>query len=542
MSDVKDILGLSRPASDVLGETKPKPKEAKAKRPEGMSREAFALLGDSHPITPTALANELKKGDDKGLAEKRKQGPVVWRYRAFHNSARTDGLHLRHWTKASKDALVTETIDGKVREKEVLDGNYKFAQCNKHTMVHRYDDEEWDTFVAPLDAGWTRAETDYLLDLVAQFDHRFLPIADRYDFPGGPKRGLEDLKARYYGLARALVIGRGGGTDLIANEWLVKHPFDAQHELARKEALELLLSRRKEEDAREDAILESARAIELCRRAEAAARRPPPPPSAAAAAVDYQAVARFPEDPGHGVCSLFDVDANPAAPPAGVYLRSVHTAATAAEQIKRLANSPRQLKMAEALLGEAKLVAPPAMATRSTCGSWLAARAEAIASVDNNRRAAAGGGAAKAAPGAAAPATQAAPPVTLAAAPAGQMPPSAAAAPGAAAPDVKPLVGAAVGAQQQPLQMSPHQGTPVAASAAPSAAASPLHQSSEPGSRGDTPDATGSLADNDTPRDGGRSKRAKTKAPQKLEEVAAAAGVTPRTDKRARSARKYVDD
>lgn len=33
--------------------------------------------------------------------------------------------------------------------------------------------------------------------------------------------------------------------------------------------------------------------------------------------------------------------------------------------------------MAEALLGEAKLVAPPAMATRSTCGSWLAARAGA---------------------------------------------------------------------------------------------------------------------------------------------------------------------
>ena len=64
MSDVKDILGLSRPASDGMGEAKPKVKGAKAKRPEGMSREAFALLGDSHPITPTALANELK-GDDK---------------------------------------------------------------------------------------------------------------------------------------------------------------------------------------------------------------------------------------------------------------------------------------------------------------------------------------------------------------------------------------------------------------------------------------------------------------------------------------------
>ena len=66
MSDVKDILGLSRPAEDAVGgDAKPKAKEAKAKRPEGMSREAFALLGDSHPITPTALANELKKGDDK---------------------------------------------------------------------------------------------------------------------------------------------------------------------------------------------------------------------------------------------------------------------------------------------------------------------------------------------------------------------------------------------------------------------------------------------------------------------------------------------
>lgn len=47
-------------------------------------------------------------------------------------------------------------------------------------MVYRYDDEEWSSFVEPLDNGWSRQETDYLLDLVAQFDSRFLPIADRY--------------------------------------------------------------------------------------------------------------------------------------------------------------------------------------------------------------------------------------------------------------------------------------------------------------------------------------------------------------------------
>ena len=49
---------------------------------------------------------------------------------------------------------------------------------------------------------------------------------------------------------------------------------------SRKAALELLLGRRKEEDAKEDATLESARAIEQRRKAEAAARRPPPPPCA----------------------------------------------------------------------------------------------------------------------------------------------------------------------------------------------------------------------------------------------------------------------
>ncbi len=47
----------------------------------------------------------------------------------------------------------------------------------------------------------------------------------------------------------------------------------------------MLLQRYKEDDAREDAILESAKAIETCRKNEAAARRPPPPQCAAAPSV-----------------------------------------------------------------------------------------------------------------------------------------------------------------------------------------------------------------------------------------------------------------
>ena len=50
MSDIKDILGVGGTPSGAPKEKKVKEAKPKMKRPEGMSREAFALLGDSHPI------------------------------------------------------------------------------------------------------------------------------------------------------------------------------------------------------------------------------------------------------------------------------------------------------------------------------------------------------------------------------------------------------------------------------------------------------------------------------------------------------------
>lgn len=64
MSDIKDILGIQRGAGDAEVKRERPTKEPKAQRPAGMSREAFALLGDSHPIAPSELANELKKPGD----------------------------------------------------------------------------------------------------------------------------------------------------------------------------------------------------------------------------------------------------------------------------------------------------------------------------------------------------------------------------------------------------------------------------------------------------------------------------------------------
>jgi len=48
---------------------------------------------------------------------------VTWQNRSFTNQARSDGLQLRHWVKCAKDA------HGRVRE--VQEGDYQYAKCNK---------------------------------------------------------------------------------------------------------------------------------------------------------------------------------------------------------------------------------------------------------------------------------------------------------------------------------------------------------------------------------------------------------------------------
>ena len=56
MSDVKDILGLPRQGSEGRQEKRTHAtKSAAPKVPKGMSREAFALLDQSHPIMPSVL-------------------------------------------------------------------------------------------------------------------------------------------------------------------------------------------------------------------------------------------------------------------------------------------------------------------------------------------------------------------------------------------------------------------------------------------------------------------------------------------------------
>ena len=235
---------------------------------------------------------ELKAQKEKGKVSRR--GVVTFEWRLFSNPARQDGLELEHWVKCFRDAA------GRVTPADT--GEYSYAKYNKHVTVLRYDDEEWRHLLSR-DPGWSREETDYLLDLAQQLDLRWLVIADRYEvgaggveagqgraeqgtgvggmgrepvaavewaplepvlpacpaptqyprlrsllqYPGGVPRSIEDLKARFYSVARQLLVGREGGPDSVANNTIVRHPFNAQHERERKKGLELLMQRSSEQ-------------------------------------------------------------------------------------------------------------------------------------------------------------------------------------------------------------------------------------------------------------------------------------------------------
>ncbi|KAJ1725601.1 swr complex subunit [Coemansia erecta] len=222
----------------------------------GLSRELNSLYLENQTI-PVPLDTFQAKPKFGTKAER-------WIWRGFKSSARNDNLALYHWVKANEQY-----------------SDYFYAQFNAKTKPYEYTDEEYTKCIESLDAGWTRAETDYLLGLCKRFDMRFIVIHDRYysgtDCPEKPaegaERSLEDLKDRYYSICRALIQYRSGedsqdpedvplqATNKLADD-LALLRFDKKKEQERKEYLEALFSRTKEEIEEEEILIIEARRIE----------------------------------------------------------------------------------------------------------------------------------------------------------------------------------------------------------------------------------------------------------------------------------------
>ena len=228
--------------------------------PTSASREAFALLSSTHPLVPSQLLGELKKPEAKEKGKKR--GQVTFQWRPFANPGRADGLQLEHWVKCYRDSATGAAAPA--------DKEYAFAKYNKPAPVLRYNDDEWVNLIAA-EPGWSREETDLLLDLAERLDLRWTVIADRWPpLNGAAQRSVEDLKARYYAVARQLLVGREGGPESVAHHTLVRHPYSAQYERERKEAEQLrgavaALSRCSSSVCRPSIALRCVRARACCR-------------------------------------------------------------------------------------------------------------------------------------------------------------------------------------------------------------------------------------------------------------------------------------
>ncbi|KAI9317671.1 hypothetical protein BX666DRAFT_1657245 [Dichotomocladium elegans] len=229
-SDVRDILQLGK-ASESSGPKRPK--QPNERRPDGISRELYSLIGSAPSVALVKPAFKAK------FTAKKKATP--WAFAPFKNQARTDDLELHHWIRA---AYANES-----------EYPHAFKEVAPSGVIS-YTDEEYSQYLQALDNSWTREDTDHLFDLCRRYDLRFVVIADRFN--GTPSRSVEDLKDRYYSICRTLMKERLPKSEATFQQYA----FDKEREVERKQALETLYTRTKEQMDEEEALLVEVKRIE----------------------------------------------------------------------------------------------------------------------------------------------------------------------------------------------------------------------------------------------------------------------------------------
>jgi DNA methyltransferase 1-associated protein 1 len=300
-ADARDILGIANDGPRV-----PAPKLKKkalvehGPRLKGMQREARALQGDSvPPVTLTEVPRYKERPNLPRLPARH------WEQRPF---ARSDGLVFKHWKRANvgfaprqmplSNGEDTEMLEDSIsstprQEYEFSEDNY-FAKYNVQVPVPSYTAEQYEDKLKA--EGWTKEETDYLLELCQEFGLRWIVIADRWDdSPATPRakenteprastdamdvdgtevsqkptrrhRTMEELKARYYQLAAKMLetqIPASNMTQVEFQLWEKMRNFDAKSESTRKDLAEKLFDRTKDEAEEEKVLLEELRRITM---------------------------------------------------------------------------------------------------------------------------------------------------------------------------------------------------------------------------------------------------------------------------------------
>jgi DNA methyltransferase 1-associated protein 1 len=261
MGDVADILGLgskgggdgtSDPLSLALGDGrkgKNKDKDKRASKPAGMSREVYALLGKEGmpPVAPVSKPTIVK-----GMKARRDDKDTKWVWAPFGNSARSDGLQLRHWVKEGVEYP-----------------DYPYARYNVKLDAVSYTDEEYASYLEV--SGWTKPDTDTLVAMCRRYNLCWPVIADRCATALSAARPVEQLQHRYYSIATrlrtaaaataALASAVGGGdASVVALPGV--DSFNLEYEQHRRQQLHVLFHKTRQSEQEEEALREELKLIE----------------------------------------------------------------------------------------------------------------------------------------------------------------------------------------------------------------------------------------------------------------------------------------
>nr|XP_019007840.1 SWR1-complex protein 4 [Kwoniella pini CBS 10737]OCF46621.1 SWR1-complex protein 4 [Kwoniella pini CBS 10737] len=240
-SDVRSILNLPQAGPSTTSASR---KTTTApKKPDGISRELYALIGNNAPSLAEAQASiaAVKYRERPSLKSKR----VHWEWTPFTPAARHAApACLSHW------ARVTDADPAAIEY---------FGKFNLHgPSIMEYSQFEYDQHLN--DPEWTPHETAYLFDLLKTYDLRFVVVADRYAYRGQTgtgvekRRSVEEIKDRYYTICRRLVRTRTA-TDPQAQQQLIHtYAFDKAREIKRKQYASELFHLTAAEIAEEEAL------------------------------------------------------------------------------------------------------------------------------------------------------------------------------------------------------------------------------------------------------------------------------------------------
>ncbi|PLW05316.1 hypothetical protein PCASD_24541 [Puccinia coronata f. sp. avenae] len=237
--------------------------EKGASRLEQTKTTLAELIGNNVPSIPLQVLKTNPRSSKSSSAAAR------WTYAPINNPARRDGLQLKHW-KRSDDQEV-----------------YRFAKYNTTSNQFSYTTEEYYHLLR--DDDWTKAETDYLFDLLNTYDLRFPVVHDRYEYVGSHERTLDDLKARYYSICQKLIPHRpnlsssslSSSSSSIATtttttttaaaahlddphkkQFIQSYHFDKQREMERKKHVKSLMNRTPAQLQEEEFIYIETRRLE----------------------------------------------------------------------------------------------------------------------------------------------------------------------------------------------------------------------------------------------------------------------------------------